>query len=265
MKRLLPLAALVGLLAPSAARADSRVACVEASERGQLARDRGELLVARRELSQCAQSSCPNPLRADCVRWLDDVTDSIPSVVVGAKDARGVDVADARVAIDGQWLADPGSGRAHELDPGRHVARFERAGSEPVEVRFVLRVGERNRPILATFAPEATPPRPPEAPPRAASRGPSIATWGAAGVTALGVAGFVTFAWLGADEKSRLRATCSPRCTDDEVSRLKVDYVVADVSLVVAVVAAGVTTWLALTDRTSTLTPTQRFARSIWK
>ena len=98
MKKLGPLA-LALLLAAPAARADNRVVCVEASERGQLARDRGELLVARKELSVCAQSTCPNPLRADCVRWLDDVVSSIPSVAVGAKDAEGADVTDARVAI----------------------------------------------------------------------------------------------------------------------------------------------------------------------
>ncbi|MBL8611017.1 MAG: hypothetical protein JNL38_26985 [Myxococcales bacterium] len=256
-------ALILASLPATASAADNRVACVEASERGQLARDAGELLTARRELSLCAQSSCPNPLRADCLRWLEDVTGSIPSVVIGAKDDRGADLVDVRVAIDGRSLGDAAAGLALELDPGRHVARFERAGSEAVEVRFVLRAGERNRPILATFPSDAARPRPlPPTP--APGRGPSVATWAAGGVAVLGLTGFVTFAWLGADEKSRLRNTCSPRCTDDDVSKLRVDYVVADVSLVVAVIAAGVTTWLALTDRTAA-TPSQRFARSIWK
>jgi hypothetical protein len=86
---------------------------------------------------------------------------------------------------------------------------------------------------------------------------------GVAGFVALG--SFAVFGITGLNEKSRLRGVCSPHCTDAQVSKLKTDYVVGDVSLGVGLIALGVATFLWLTDTSSKPASYGRFARTIWK
>jgi hypothetical protein len=249
-------------------------ACVQASEKGLDARDRGALRAARAHFVTCAADTCPKPMRVDCARWLDEVDANLPSIVVGAKDAHGGDLFDFRVKVDSEAVEDVQSGRPIVLDPGPHVVRFERGRPPAVEVREVkvlLRTGERNRAVLATMETAGTSDKP-EKKDDARSSSVPAASWVFGGLGVLALGGFGTFAVLGAQEKARLRTACSPGCTDADVSALRTDYLVADISLGVGIVALGLATYFLLTNErptsvraTSSATSTQRFARTIWK
>src|SRR5258706_7731178 len=151
---LLGLAACVCFVASTASATDkTSLACIQASDEGQTARDSGNLLRARELFAECAAQTCPALIRRDCTSWLEQVQQQIPSVVLGAHDSQGRDVLDASVTVDGKAIEKPVGGGALELNPGSHVIRWELAGSEPVEMRIALRVQENNRPVVGTSAP----------------------------------------------------------------------------------------------------------------
>jgi hypothetical protein len=138
--------------APAVARAakpDTK-ACIAAFDRGQRAQTSKELRRAQTELLVCTQESCPAVLRADCAGVLRSVQAALPTVVLAADDGEGHDV-DASVRAGSDTIADKLDGRAIELDPGTYDLRFEHAGADPVTVHVVLREGEKNRVVRATF------------------------------------------------------------------------------------------------------------------
>ena len=259
---------------PSQAFADVGATCIAASEKGNDARDRGALRAARAHFVTCAADACPKSMRVDCARWLDEVDASIPSIVVGAKDGRGGDLFDIRVKVDGEPVEDVQAGRPLVLDPGPHVVRFERGKGpslETQELKVLLRTGERNRSVIATMG--AAPSRDgvgPPPPPPTRGGGVPTATWIFGGIGVVGLGVFGTFALIGTQEKSRLRDTCSPGCTDADVSSLRTDFIVADISLGVGIVALGVATYFLLTNHDAApasagIAGSQRLARTIWK
>ena len=75
------------------------------------------MLASRAALRICSGAACPSAIRADCVDWLDQVSHSLPSVVVTAR-ARGADVLAVKVFIDGKLAAEQLTGFALEIDPG---------------------------------------------------------------------------------------------------------------------------------------------------
>jgi hypothetical protein len=279
-----PLASLAAISSitwlPAIAYADPGSVCVKASEKGQEARDRGALRAARAHFIACGSDSCPKSMRADCVHWLEEVDASLPSIVVGAKDASGSDIFDVRVRVDGETVEDVQSGRPLVLDPGPHVVHFERGAAPAVEmqdVKVILRTGEHNRPVTATLgarsraASDTATAGPPG--PEGASHIPT-ATWVFGGIGVVGLGVFGTFAIVGSNEKSRLRGTCSPGCTDADVSHLRTDYIVADIALGVGLVSLGIATYFLLTNKSDGTSSArtaraaaddQRFARTIWK
>src|SRR5882724_7604070 len=119
---LLQLAACVCLVAPSASATDkTSMACIRASDEGQTSRDSANLLRARELFAECAAQACPALIRRDCTSWLEQVQQQMPSVVLGAHDAQGRDVLDARVTVDGKAIERPVGGGALEQNPGSHV------------------------------------------------------------------------------------------------------------------------------------------------
>jgi hypothetical protein len=67
-----------------------------------------------------------------------------------------------------------------------------------------------------------------------------MATWVAGGVTVVGLIAFSVFALSGNSKESDLDA-CKPACDDRSVyDDMQRDYLIADVSLAVSIVAAGV-------------------------
>ena len=79
--------------------------CLSRYEEAQVARRERRLLASRAALRICSGAACPSAIRADCVDWLDQVSHSLPSVVVTAR-ARGADVLAVKVFIDGKLAAE---------------------------------------------------------------------------------------------------------------------------------------------------------------
>ncbi|WP_437614416.1 hypothetical protein WMF20_15495 [Sorangium sp. So ce834] len=241
-RRFLVAAALSALacLEPARARAGDAEACFTASEEGQRLRDEGRLREARARFIACGGAGCPDLVQSDCAGWLTDVTARVPTLILSAQDEQGHDVADARVTIDGAPLAARLDGKAVEVDPGEHVLRFERAGSAPVELRLVVREGEKLRRVSARLARPgagAIPPREDrDAPSPASALFLPIALGGAAAVSG------VVYAALGLSARAdadRLRATCAPRCTEADVDAVRAKILGANIAFGVGVAALG--------------------------
>jgi hypothetical protein len=126
-------------------------ACVDASDQGQSERDLGKYRAARKSFLTCSREVCPQVVLRSCAAWLRELDQTAPTLVLGARDERGNDIADVNVTFDGASFASHLDGRPIEVDSGEHVLRFERAGSDPVEERLVLRAGERARVVTVTL------------------------------------------------------------------------------------------------------------------
>lgn len=239
-----PLAVAALLLAGKASAAD---ACLDAPVQGQKLQRAGRLLAAREKFAACAQKACPAEIVRDCTGWMQDATRAMPSIVAAARDASGADVLDTTLSIDGSAAAPLGA-RAIELDPGLHHLLFHRPGAADVVRDVVLREGEKDRQILVTFEEAASAPIPrPSAPPvQAPSPSPSrpvpASVWIAGGV---GLAAMTTFGIVGALGVARRGDDhCDTGCSAPEKSAVDGEFLAADISLGVGVVALGIATWL---------------------
>ncbi|AUX44639.1 uncharacterized protein SOCE26_061050 [Sorangium cellulosum] len=258
-------------LAGSHAHADKQ-ACAAAYERAQDLRRKGRLLDAREALIACSQPSCPAAAVADCGPWLAEVEQSLPSVVIAARDMRGRDRLDVRVLVDGRLVAPALDGKAVPVDPGTHTFRYEPAGGPAIEERVLIREGEKNRRLTVTLgappagdhalAPHAerraspAEGRSPDAP---ASSVPAL-VWVFGGA---GVAGLAVFAAAGAmslGAEADLRASCAPRCAAGDVNAIRVQHAVADVGLGVGVLSLGAAAWLYVTRPAAAAPPKGRSA-----
>jgi hypothetical protein len=125
--------------------------CVEAHSRGQDARERGQLADSKRLFLVCAQSSCPALLQSDCAKFGDELARTVPSVSFAARDAKGGDLVDTQVYVDGVLVQSRlDEGKSYDLDPGKHSVRFVHAGKEVIQ-SIVVSSGEKGRSIMATF------------------------------------------------------------------------------------------------------------------
>jgi hypothetical protein len=234
-------ATLAGWSPPAKADGD---ACLAAPVEGQQLQRAGKLLAARDRFAACARKTCPAEIVQDCTRWEQQVASAVPSVVLVARDGKGRDLVDVAVAIDGQPDVAV-SARAVELDPGSHRFVFRRRRSADVEVNLLLREGERDRPVAATFGVPAPPrPSPVEEPTATPSRPVPVAAWIAGAVGVLGFASFATFGALGVSD--RASSGCGVGCSQSQKDHVDGELRAADVSLGVGVVALGVATWLYL-------------------
>lgn len=224
-----------GLALSAGSRAS--VECARAAEEGQTLRDEGKLLRAREAFSRCIRPTCPAVIAKECASWLDDVAARMPSVVVVAKDARGGDLADAKVFVDGTPREGAGRGRALELEPGTHRLRVE-GGGLVLEETIVLRERERDRRVELRPPPPAAPPSPPSPTKRVAGRPIPTGVYVLSGTSvALGALGAV-FGVTAASTYSSLKDRCPSDCTESDLSGLRRLTVTADVAFSLAVVAS---------------------------
>jgi hypothetical protein len=221
-----------------------KATCLRAFDEGQRQQNRGKLLAARAELITCGQPACPGIVQSQCVAWLRELSASVPSIVVLAKDAAGHDAVDVRVLVDGERVAEALDGRPLSLDPGPHALRFERDGSPAVELSIVAVEGQRNREIQVRFASSAPPapraapapaPRPAPTPPLRSSPDPSRhatpAVYAGAGVGALGIATGTVTGLLALAAGDALEGECpSGVCAPDQESELERGTALAHVS-----------------------------------
>ncbi|WP_437337912.1 hypothetical protein [Sorangium sp. So ce394] len=235
-------------LQPARARAGDAEACFTASEEGQRLRDEGRLREARARFIACGGADCPDLVQSDCAGWLSDVTARVPTLILSAQDEQGHDVADVRVTIDGAPLSARLDGKAVEVDPGERVLRFERAGSAPVELRLVVREGEKLRRVSARLGRTAAPgasagaPGGGAVPPREdrAASSPASALVLPIALGGVAAGSGVAYAALGLSARAdadRLRATCAPRCAEADVDAVRAKILGANIAFGVGVAA----------------------------
>jgi hypothetical protein len=263
MLRAPPFLAFAGVLglatcAASPARAEGATAiqCAGAAERAQSLRDGAKLVEARAQLLVCMRDECPQVVVHDCVGWMREVEQNLPTVVFAARDAAGADVTDVAVRVDGVAAVQRLDGTAVAVDPGEHVFRFERAGAPPVDVRALVREGEKNRILSAQWAPGA---------PGGAASGISseVPSAGSPHRTALpwifggvAVAAAGTAIWgiaSGLSDKATLARTCGATpagCPEGQIDGARTKVWIGDVAVGVAVVSAAAAAWLALSEST---------------
>lgn len=255
-----PLASLlVALLAAAAlegaartARADDKRACLDAYVNVQRARNEGALRRARAAAIVCARDACPERLRADCVEWLRELDENVPTVVISVVDAAGGSLPEARVDLDGVRV--DGLGRAVEVDPGAHLLRATLPGRPLVERRLVVSQGERSRAVRLVLGGPIEPVTTDAEPASSVggSRPITPATYIASGVSLVGFGVWAAFglsALYGSPSVSTLDA-CSPNCARDDVDRVNRALDIAGVGAGVGVVGLGIATYLYLTRPT---------------
>jgi hypothetical protein len=143
-------AVLIALSVPAFA-GPSKEECVEAHSKGQDAKESGKLSLARKLFLTCAQSSCPQLVQGDCARFADELSRLQPTISLAARDTNGADLPDTTVYIDDVLVVTRlDDGRAHEIDPGKHIVKFTNAGRDRV-VTVVIGAGEQGRTVSATF------------------------------------------------------------------------------------------------------------------
>ncbi|HEY3818040.1 MAG TPA: hypothetical protein VGL81_12760 [Polyangiaceae bacterium] len=222
------LAAAVTAFAPAARGADPKIECIAAADQGQSQRDEGHYLRARDSFAVCLRDVCPKVVAKSCTRWMRELEDAMPTVALGAKDDKGQDFTAAHVTLDGAPLTEVLDGQPVAVDPGPHVLRFERAGSDPAEEHVVVRAGEKNRVVSVTLhaagaaasGPAAAPAS--EASPRGATTTKKVVTLS---MLVLGAAGIGTGAVLLVQAGKQSSSAASLRtgiptfaCTDDPAS-----------------------------------------------
>jgi hypothetical protein len=233
----------------AAAQATVKDECVAAAEEGQQLQTARKFVTARDKFLVCSRSACPPVIVRDCSRWLASIDGSLSSVVFAARRA-DQDLTDVLVRVDGQPLTSSLDGKAILIDPGTHSITFEWSGRQ-VEQRIVVAEGEKNRKVSIVFdelsGGEREPQR--EAPVVHQRRPIPLMTYvlGAAALAAFGSA--IGFGVGGRSQLDRLHG-CAPHCPSSEVSALRTDMVLTDVSLGIGVIAAGIASWLFFTRPT---------------
>ncbi len=223
----------------------NKAQCVAALDEGQSLQSSRRLRDARARYMACAAETCPGVVREDCAKLLMDVDAALPSIVLSAK-VDGHDATDAKMFLDGATPEGAAEGRSIVVDPGPHVARFERTGSAPIEVKIVAKEGEKNRLVVGSFVvPRISTMREPREI-KAEKSGPPVLPIVLAGTGALALGGSFL---LRADANSRaedLQARCAPACDPAERDALSDRLVLANVGLAVGLtaLAASAVTWI---------------------
>src|SRR5262249_20443744 len=205
--------------------------CADRYEAAQKLRRAGKLLAAREALIACAQDECPVFAQRDCDRWLVEVDNSIPTIVVTAQDVRGNDVPAVRVLVDGATVAAALDGKAIAIDPGGPTVRYEASAG-------VASRGEHITALAGVKNPKVTvilPPSPEDQPlveisaPTPGLRPPGIEVWILGGVGLVGLAGFGGFGIASLNEEARDRnGGCAPDCNAAQVASIRKKEHIAD-------------------------------------
>ncbi len=218
-------------------------ACLASFDASQLLRRERKLLAAKAELLSCSQERCPTVVVVKCQEWLEEVKESLPTVVIAARDGTK-DVFDVKVLVDGLLAHRSLTGTALELDPGPRRIVAERGGRH-IERTVLVREGHKNRPIEFDFtpAPRPLPPAPP-VPVKPPDDGFSlpVLSWVGFGV---GLAGIIVGSITGGiaiSEGEALEAECpNGRCPESFSGQFGPGETIAHVSTVsFAVAGAGV-------------------------
>jgi hypothetical protein len=230
----------LGLLAPTALVAPSsfasdKAACLDASSKAQTFRDAHKLVEAREQLRICAAGGCPTAVRTDCIAWLAEVEQGLPTVVVSATDGAGHDRFDVTVTVDGQAPAITLQGQALPMNPGPHALHLEAPGAA-LDQQILVKEGVKNQGVAvilprkkedaASGAPAVTPAASVASPlePARGESGESAPTddrpssgwrtagWAVAGVGVVGVAVGAVFGFKAISDKNGAHCDAANAC-----------------------------------------------------
>lgn len=200
----------------------------------QVLRKEGKLLRARDLLLTCAARACPEgesaeceEIRAFCTKKQTEVAAEIPRVTLAVHDDRGLPLRPQLVELD---TVPVDATKTLELDPGPHTAKATYLGRTGTTA-FVLARGDSGPTIDVRVDLRETVFRRPIPAPVFVFGGTAITT----GLLALGM-GIYTAERYGALD------ACRPTCDPAERGTLRATSYVADVSMIVALAAAVVTT-----------------------
>jgi hypothetical protein len=239
------LGALLGFFAGSSPReavAQEEDPCFTAALEGQKLRKSGKIAAAREQFSACARATCPAEVVERCTGWLKEAEDAQPSIVLEAVDANGRDVAQGEFSVDGVTVANPFDGQAKPIDPGPHEFVVRAQGAEPSQQRLVIREAEKNRRISFHLVASAPAPKP-EAPkplPEKTGGGVPAAAWifGGVGVVAAGASAYFAVRGVG----DRRDFGCDDGCSHSDYRTVKREFLIADITAGIAVLALGTAT-----------------------
>lgn len=247
------------MLASATARADAveeKRACVAAADEGQVLRDEGKFRLAREAFTRCARTSCPKLVSADCSQWLTDVEGRAPTVVVSAKDPSGNALTRVRVTVDGEPLLERLDGKPLLMDSGEHVFRYEAAGFEATEQRITIAAADRERVLAVEFRASVPPIADARkargaAAPDSGGRSVPVATWIFGGTALAAFASATYFGVSGVSQRSEALGSggCAPNCPASEKTSIQTKFLVADISLGIGLVSAGLATYFFLRPR----------------
>lgn len=231
--------------APAAHAPPTRQECVALHEQAQDDKLAGKLLKAQSALRECSATACPSLVSRDCVSWLADVEQQMPSVIFRAvKD--GEDVVALKVSEDAQSLTETITGTPLELDPGPHHFVAELPGFPAQAATYVLQAGDKGRVVRFDFV-TPPPPTPKPAPPPAVPPSRELwrpipqATYALGGVTLAAALTGAVLGGLALSERAEVDGDCAPLCTPSDVRAVKNLALAADISFAIALVGAGAT------------------------
>lgn len=142
---------------PTFAQDPTTPECLAAYEQAITLRDQHALGASRAQLLICASASCPDDVRDECARRVEQVNAQIPTLVFEVKNPSGEDLSAVSVTMDGVLLAARLDGSAFSLDPGEHEFVLSAEGALSVTKRFVIRESEKGRREKVVLEPEAKP------------------------------------------------------------------------------------------------------------
>jgi hypothetical protein len=179
-------------------------------------------------------------VKAACTEWLDQVTAALPTIVVAVTDPDRKDIVDARILVDGKAVA---LGRAVPLDPGPHSVSVEAEGFDSATQSIVARESEHNRSVSFSLSKRS------DAPPRSEQKGIRPITWITGGLAVAALGSFTGFGLRGHFFAEDLRERCAPNCSQADRDTAHTSYVIADISLIAAVVLGGISVVTYLVNR----------------
>lgn len=235
--------------APTATVEPTRAECLADHERAQDARLAGHLLPARAALRRCAAAACPALVSRDCVLWLTEVDQQIPSVIFRAT-RDGEDVVSLHVREGDNVLTESLTGSPLQLDPGPHHFVAELPGFQALEATYVLQAGDKGRVVRFDFvSPKAGAHTPTSSastqvrPPPPERRPIPTVTYVLGGATAAAIVTSAVLGGLALTKRKDKREDCSPLCQDPDVRGVKHLAAAADVALALAVLGGGATVY----------------------
>jgi hypothetical protein len=242
--------------------------CSGAYDSAQVEMRAGKLISAKQKLVFCLSSECPDIMHSDCQEWLNNVENSLSTVVIRVESMSAQPVINAIVTVDGGPPVQV-NGRAMQFDPGQHELRFSAPEFKSKIVVMLFAEGEKLRQERILLDPAR-----PETELRRAEKSNTVSpldttstriNWTVpivvgASVTTLGALGAIYF---GEKARSADRALddCTPNCDRDRIDRIKREYLFANTSLGVMFVGAAATASFFVFDTLSKKTSPVSYVR----